>query len=608
MHLLVKRRVRHERRGSALVQVAVMSTVLMGMSAFVIDVGSMYVAQAELQAMADAAALAAAGQMSGEAGSTLDDARDAAGASVAENAANGFRGELNPTGDVEFGRATYNASKKTYEFGPGGPTYDAVRVTTRRAGQGSLAMNFATIFGISEVQLNAQATATLTPRDMVLVVDLSGSMVYDSVLKRNRVIAEDGFCSNLFELWAASDGPEPSRPFVPGCPSADYDGDTGLTLGDMSIFGSELTASYDPTADEGLVYIPRNSAVSGTTRSTLDTALAARGYASGERLALLDGPEDGNKESYRNRVKVLMNWAEWASGHSGGKFDGDETYGSTGNGNNYVGNNEIIETVDLPNDSFGDLTWNEWINKHINDSSPTSSDTDKNDYRYRYGLKTFVDFLHSERPGIDETPILWQTPQQPLRAIKDSVLTLADELIRLETPDQMGLVVFADFAHKEMPLTPDLATVPNRLYQMQVAHYENSDMHGSSTNRYRMTNIGDGLRLARDTLKHSPYKRDIAKKVIVLMSDGAPTAASEGYGNAEYAEYQAEQIAKDGQMLYVISVGYGINSGTKAWMADLAAKGNGKDAYAGGDPEQYTEELKQIFRSLGGKRPVMLIE
>ena len=36
--------------------------------------------------------------------------------------------------------------------------------------------------------------------------------------------------------------------------------------------------------------------------------------------------------------------------------------------------------------------------------------------------------------------------------------------------------------------------------------------------------------------------------------------------------------------------------------------GRGQEFYAVGSPEEYTEQLQDIFRAIGGKRPVALIE
>ncbi len=43
-------------------------------------------------------------------------------------------------------------------------------------------------------------------------------------------------------------------------------------------------------------------------------------------------------------------------------------------------------------------------------------------------------------------------------------------------------------------------------------------------------------------------------------------------------------------------------------MPTIAANCHGQEFFASGSPEEYTEQLEDIFRALGGKRPVTLIE
>ena len=93
------------------------------------------------------------------------------------------------------------------------------------------------------------------------------------------------------------------------------------------------------------------------------------------------------------------------------------------------------------------------------------------------------------------------------------------------------------------------------------------------------------------------------------MSDGVANIDESGnYGEdaaREYATEVAQQAADEGMRIYTVSVGYSVD---RALMQEIAAIGNGQEFYAAGSPEEYTEELEAIFRTLGGKRPVALIE
>jgi hypothetical protein len=92
---------------------------------------------------------------------------------------------------------------------------------------------------------------------------------------------------------------------------------------------------------------------------------------------------------------------------------------------------------------------------------------------------------------------------------------------------------------------------------------------------------------------------------MVVMSDGYANTGEDGMGGRDFARYQAELAADDDIVIYTVSVGYGVD---RALMQEIAATGKGQEFYAFGNPEEYSEQLREIFRSLGGKRPVVLIQ
>ena len=123
---------RHRRRAAVVAQVAVCSTVILGMGALVIDIGSMYTTQTELQVAADASALAAAGELAGHPDGNPEQA--AVGAAGEYAGLNHVRGSSPAVldQDVEFGRAQLDTATGKFHFTPGGTNFDSVRVTVRR--------------------------------------------------------------------------------------------------------------------------------------------------------------------------------------------------------------------------------------------------------------------------------------------------------------------------------------------------------------------------------------------------------------------------------------------------------------------------------------------
>lgn len=574
------------RRAAAAVQVLVLSTVILGMGALAVDLGALFTSQAELQSAADAAALAAAARLAGAGG---EDPTAAAAVAADEYARrNPVRGTHAgvEAGDVEFGRALYDPASGRFRFQPGGTNFDAVRVTLRRAQGtegGPTALLFARIFGRATVDLRAHAAAVLIPRDIALVIDLSNSMCYDSQLRFwNR---SDGGYSNLRDVWCALDGPLPDRPYLPG-PETDtgYAADSGPTFGELNEWGAPLLpGAYDPAADPGLWYIPKYT---NCTVPAARTRLAARGYSPAEVTALLSAAQDGAyADQWRNRVGVILGLATWHSGKPGGLDP------AGGNGNDVLGNAEVVWQ---PQPAFaGNWTWANYI-----EWARTSS-TGGSAFRSRFGLKTLMDFVLDQRPEAGATDGLCATPQEPLRAVKDAVQLMIDTIVALESLDRVALEVFATSARHEVDLTDNLQLVADALYLRQSGHYD------------RTTNIGGGLARAIAELT-SERARGVARKVIVLMSDGVANVDANGnyVGDGHpaarnYALAMARQAADLGFRIYTVSVGYAVD---RALLQEIAALGGGQEFYAAGSPETYTEQLALIFRTLGGKRPVALIE
>ena len=574
---------RRERRAAVAVYVAVCIPFILGFAALAVDIGMLYQAQAELQRSADGAALAAASALvAGAEGGPELAAFEAADELAAMNPVLRVTAGIDSPGDVELGRAIYSPFTERYEFVPGGDVYDAVRVTVRRtedSAAGPIALTFARFLGHDTRGLLAEAAAVLIPRDIAVVIDLSNSMNWDSQLRYwDR---DDGGYANTRDIWCALDGWEPSRPYMPGSElETEYASDSGPAIGEMDTWGDPLLpGAYSAAADPGLWYVRKYYT---TTEPNLLADLAERGYNADEINALRSASYDGSWTLWRNRAGVLLGLATWQSGMPDPAFPGG------GDGDNRVEDGEITW---IPKPSFRvDWSWSGYID-WIQSSRRLSA------FRYRYGLKTFTDWLLDSEPQHNETNNLWATPQQPLRAVKDAVQTMTDAIAALESLDHLALEIFATDAHHEVDLSGDLQAVPDRLYEMQSGHYTTC------------TNIGGGLAEAIFELQ-SDRGRSSAHKVIVLMSDGKANVDEDGnYGDGQaardYALAKAHEAADLDIRVYTISVGYNVD---RELLQEIAAIAHGLEFYAAGNPEEYTEQLETIFRTLGGKRPVALIE
>lgn len=166
MYFLDKKQPR--RKGAVLVLSLFMMIFVFAFVAFTIDVGYMAITKGELQNAADAASLAGVADLKdGEAA-----ARSTAKSIAAENRAAGLP-VLVPDADVLIGR--FNFTTKTFTETSTGA--NAVRVITRVDDRPFF---FAPILGQRQFDSRAESTAMLNPRDIVFVIDTSGSMNDDT--------------------------------------------------------------------------------------------------------------------------------------------------------------------------------------------------------------------------------------------------------------------------------------------------------------------------------------------------------------------------------------------------------------------------------------------
>lgn len=167
---------RHQpRRGAMLVLIVVMLIGFMVAVAFSVDIAQMHLARAELRSATDAASKAAAAELA----QTLnrDDAITRGQEIAAANTVNGDPLLLDRS-DFTFGRSEEQTSGK-FEFTSGGSPLNSVLVNGRRTAgslSGPVPLFFGNIFGMPFFEPTVSTTATYIERDIVLVVDRSGSM------------------------------------------------------------------------------------------------------------------------------------------------------------------------------------------------------------------------------------------------------------------------------------------------------------------------------------------------------------------------------------------------------------------------------------------------
>lgn len=153
------------RRGAIAVLAAFLMVVMLAVMAFAIDIGMIGNSRTDLQRAADAGAIAAAGELVKNPGNEATVARQFA--------------KLNPITtqallDSEITVQTGSWDRTTRVFSAGAEPADAVRVLTQKSNNSFF---FAPVLGANQYNMQASAVATFQPRDIMLVLDYSGSML-----------------------------------------------------------------------------------------------------------------------------------------------------------------------------------------------------------------------------------------------------------------------------------------------------------------------------------------------------------------------------------------------------------------------------------------------
>ena len=157
-----------QRKGAIIVLAAIFMVVMLGMVAFSVDVGYIAKCDAELHRASDAAALAAASQLVNG---------NSAAITAAQNylALNPVAGRALDPANMTVDIGQWNVNGSTFSISSQTPS--AVRVTLNDPNE---SLFFGRVLNKNSVNLQAQSVAMHQPRDIMLVLDFSASMAYDS--------------------------------------------------------------------------------------------------------------------------------------------------------------------------------------------------------------------------------------------------------------------------------------------------------------------------------------------------------------------------------------------------------------------------------------------
>ena len=168
-----KKNNRRSRRAVVLILAVILMVMIFAFVAFAIDLGYMALVRTQLQNTADAASLAAAAYIPNDTAAASNEAKRFAGYEMAAG-----KNITSESVKVDFGAwdSRYRQFNTTPQPG------NAVRVTVERGINkgGEVPLFFAPVLGIKTVNCSASAVAMTNPRDICFVVDLSGTMNNDT--------------------------------------------------------------------------------------------------------------------------------------------------------------------------------------------------------------------------------------------------------------------------------------------------------------------------------------------------------------------------------------------------------------------------------------------
>lgn len=248
-------RPRQNRRGASLVFMVFLMVIILASVAFSVEVGRMYLLRSQIQTAVDSAAIAASLKLAEDYTAT-DEAADAAREFVQRNRVG--RGVTVPADAITVEVGEWDAETGT--FTPNAAVANAVRVTGR---QDDEPFFFARIFGRTSFSAPASAIASASggPLDIVMVLDLSGSMNSQGRISALRnaapefvnVIEESGGLDQIGVMLYGAEYDDfdydefTTEPYMGGINNVSDPGDTWV-----SVLESDLTDNYSSLTNGAL--------------------------------------------------------------------------------------------------------------------------------------------------------------------------------------------------------------------------------------------------------------------------------------------------------------------------------------------------------------------
>ncbi|MBA2114750.1 VWA domain-containing protein [Bremerella alba] len=594
---------RQQRRGVFIVLAAFVMIVLFAFLSLGIDSGLIAMEQTRLQNAVDSAALAAsqditsAVQGASEGGDpnsiSLEHAREMA-ADVADR--NGVY--VDPSKDVVFGKRTYNEGTGewgiTWNEGP----YNVVKVVARRdqtdmsARDSRVPLAFGWAVGTPTIGLQAEAIAFVEARDMVVVLDFSGSMNDDSRYSSINRLGQDNIEANMTDIFNAMNP----------------------NVGDLTFEQDYLTIIGDP---------PTSSAAPQNEVTFKDREVEVKSTKTISRVRLYF--DNGRSQYFYPNSK---NGTFSGSGSNNGRRI-DRVYvragNASGNGEQFRDTNDAVEEAFGLDDiryPFDRGSWDEFIN-YCRNNVPSNSGN-----RQKYGKLNFVDYVLTNRYHNYETEDLWKAPHYPFHAVKNGLTLFLDFLEELDFGDEVGIVSYDESSRVEHTLNDGnaYASLNGNLISDDYDSLDTIQRHKQAGHYGSYTAVGFGVEEADELLQ--AHSRHGARPTIVLMTDGNANRYESGWsmprdwdwddytdydgdGHADYstndrskqyAIWEAVQAHKRGVTIHTMSVGAGADRNVMTAIAN-ACGGIHISVPGGSTIAELESQMLSAFQQIAAKVP-----
>lgn len=559
---------RHQRRaGSILVLSCILMIAFIAVAALSVDLGYVNNVQSELDRAVDAAALASAGTLI----DGIPEAQQAAVDYVSMNSVGtGF-----DSNNVEFETGHWNDETRT--FTPSTSLPSAVRVRAQRNDQRP--MFFGRALHREAFPIRAESVALFQPRDIMVALDFSGSMNDDSEFKSFGRLGRAAVEANLQQIYAELGAP---------------------ALGTLAMAPRYMVVqgAVPNVVDKPQIYVEYqfNSVVVSSTKP-FHTVRAYRNSSSYIHTNSA-GTYDSTTGLYSNTLtysshqvrRVYVESGYNSSSHTSSNKYSENVYFDTMTAiRNHAKTAFALNAVAYP---YPGGSWDGWVDYCTASSGQNSTAV----YRYKFGYLNWVNYLLEQQESVAETPVLWQTSEQPVTALKNAMGVFVSYLQEVDTDDQMGLSVYNsndNDAVLEHGLSFNLTTVEDTVQHRQAGHYTS------------LTNIGAGLRVAIDEMQ--AHSRVGSAKLIVLMTDGVANTPTNTATARAYVVTQAERAASFGYKVAAISLGAGADTSLLQQVADITG-GVHFNVPGGSTVAALEDQLKSVFHQIAADRPLRLVQ